>query len=126
MEELNGYAPPVSLDLNDFQYAIGDAVVKAIAKAGIQINQEELLKALQYDRGQYQKGYDAGFADGFCETLHIVRCMDCVYRQGNENPMCMVHTEPYSNARGYKGEAVCVEMTDFCSFGKRKEAPHEA
>ena len=47
MEELNGYAPPVSLNLNDFQYTIGDAVAKAIAKAGIQVNQEELLKALK-------------------------------------------------------------------------------
>ena len=41
MEELNGYAPPVSLNLNDFQYTIGDAVAKAIAKAGIQVDQEK-------------------------------------------------------------------------------------
>ena len=51
---------------------------------------------------------------------HIVRCRDCVYRQGDKNPMCMVHTEPHCNARGYKGEAVCVEMDDFCSCGKRR------
>lgn len=80
MEKLNGYAPPVSLNLNDFQYTINDAVAKAIAKAGIQVNQEELLKALKYDRGQYKAGYDAGFADGFVETLHIVRCQDCIHR----------------------------------------------
>lgn len=97
------------------------AVIRAVESVDIHVDREELLKALQYDRGQYQKGYDAGFADGFCETLHVVRCMDCVYRQGDENPMCMVHTEPYCNARGYKGEAVCVEMRDFCSYGKRKE-----
>lgn len=125
MEELNGYAPPVSLNLNDFQYAIGDAVAKAIAKAGIQVNQEELLKALKYDRGQYKAGYDAGFADGLVETLHIVRCRDCIHRQGDEYPMCMLHTEPYTNSRGYKGEAVCVEMDDFCSSGERREAKNE-
>ena len=50
-----------------------------------------------------------------------VTCRDCTHRLGDENPMCMLHTEPAANARGYKGEAVCVEMTDFCSYGKRKE-----
>nr|DAW51179.1 MAG TPA: hypothetical protein [Caudoviricetes sp.] len=55
----------------------------------------------------------------------VVRCKDCVYRQGGENPMCMLHTEPYPNARGYKGEAVCVEMNGFCSYGERKEGGAE-
>ena len=81
MEELNGYTPPASLNLNDFQDAIGDAVVQAIIKIGIRVNREELLKALKYDRGQYKAGYDAGFADGFIETLHIVRCKDCIHRR---------------------------------------------
>ena len=65
MEELNGYTPPASLNLSDFQDAIGDAVVQAIIKIGIRVNREELLKALKYDRGQYKAGYDAGFTDGF-------------------------------------------------------------
>lgn len=126
MEELNGYTPPASLNLSDFQDAIGDAVVQAIIKIGIRVNREELLKALKYDRGQYKAGYDAGFADGFIETLHTVRCRDCIHRQGDEKPMCMLHTEPYPNARGYKGEAVCVGMTDFCSYGERKAAERAA
>lgn len=50
MEELNGYTPPASLNLSDFQDAIGDAVVQAIIKIGIRVNREELLKALKYDR----------------------------------------------------------------------------
>lgn len=122
MEELNGYTPPASLNLSDFQDAIGDAVVQAIIKIGIRVNREELLKALKYDRGQYKAGYDAGFADGFIETLHTVRCRDCIHRQGDENPMCMLHTEPCANARGYKGEAVCVEMGGFCSYGERRKS----
>ena len=50
----------------------------------------------------------------------VVRCRDCIHRRGDETPMCMLHTEPYANARGYKGEAVCVEMNDFCSYGERR------
>lgn len=30
--------------------------------------------------------------------------------------------EPYPNARGYKGEAVCVEMNGFCSYGERRKS----
>lgn len=34
----------------------------------------------------------------------------------------IIHTEPKANARGYSGEAVCVEPDDFCSHGEpRKE-----
>lgn len=106
MEELNGYAPPVSFNPNDFQYEIGDAVVRAIAKFGIQVNQEELLKALKYDRGQYKAGYDAGFADGFVETLHIARCRECTHYNGHR------HCD-------YFCETVLDD--DFCSYGKRKE-----
>lgn len=56
MEELNGYTPPASLNLSDFQDAIGDAVVQAIIKIGIRVNREELLKALKYDRGSTRRG----------------------------------------------------------------------
>jgi hypothetical protein len=37
-----------------------DNVFKAIQDYGIVVDKEELIKALQYDRGQYEKG----FADG--------------------------------------------------------------
>lgn len=55
------------------------------------------------------------------DAVPVVRCRCCVHRQGDENPLCMLHTEPYANARGYKGEAVCVEMNDFCSYGRIRE-----
>jgi hypothetical protein len=61
-------------------------------------------------------------AAAFTGMFHIVRCRDCIHRQGDENPLCMLHTEPYANARGYKGEAVCVEMNDFCSYGERRKS----
>ncbi len=120
MEELSGYTPPASLNLSDFQDAIGDAVVQAIIKIGIRVNREELLKALKYDRGQYKAGYDAGFADGFVATLHIVHCRDCKF------------WEPYGgkgsrNAEGpLEWEGGCMKWrgrhleSDFCSCGKRK------
>lgn len=121
MEELNGYTPPVSLDLNDFQYTIADAAVKAIAKAGIQVNQEELLKALKYDRGQYKAGYDAGFADGFVETLHIVRCRECKNWKPYGSKAARNVGDPLEQ---YGGCEICGGghlESDFCSRGRIRE-----
>lgn len=35
-------------------------VMKAITKVGVNVDKEELIKALQYDRNQYTKGYEDG------------------------------------------------------------------
>lgn len=48
----------------------------------------------------------------------IVYCRECQYYR---DLMCWHHTEPCTNAKGYKGEAVCVEPDDFCSCGVRRE-----
>lgn len=53
----------------------------------------------------------AADADGFCETLHVVRCMDCkhMYRD-NVGVFCKVWNG--YNGCGYDG---------FCNYGERKE-----
>lgn len=73
-------------------------------------------------------------AEGFAEASHIakyiaatvdavpvVRCKDCKHYRNYPNGLCYLHTEPKTNARGYSGEAVCVEPDDFCSYGERKK-----
>ena len=35
-------------------------VMKAVRKVGVNVDEEELIKALQYDRNQYTKGYEDG------------------------------------------------------------------
>lgn len=34
-----------------------EIVFKAIHRVGVDVNKEELIKAMQYDRNQYEKGY---------------------------------------------------------------------
>ena len=43
-----------------------NSIFKAIQKVGINVDKEELLKALIYDRGQYDKGYE----DAMNEVKH--------------------------------------------------------
>lgn len=39
-------------------------VYEAVTKVGVDVDKNELLKALQYDREQYSKGYSDGKSDG--------------------------------------------------------------
>lgn len=41
---------------------IGDEVYKHVLNMGIQVDKEELEKAMLYDRHQYMKGYKDGYA----------------------------------------------------------------
>lgn len=97
----DGYIPPIQAYY---------AAIRAVESVDIHVDPEELLKALQYDRGQYQKGYDAGFADGFCETLHVARCMECRYYNAASPRRC----ELPSGLTAPSG-------MDFCSYGEKRE-----
>ena len=44
-------------------------VMKAIREVGVNVDKDELIKALQYDRNQYTKGYE----DGKNEVLDKIR-----------------------------------------------------
>jgi hypothetical protein len=53
----SAYRSPIEMIYHDMQMHIEDEVCKAVHQVGIHVDKEELLKALQYDRGQYAKGY---------------------------------------------------------------------
>ena len=66
MEYPNGnYESPVRIlqkKLNEaFESSIADSVITMSMEYGIHIDREELIKALQYDRQQYEKGYKDGY-----------------------------------------------------------------
>ena len=53
------------------------AILRAIQDYGITVKKEELIKALRYDRHQYEKGYKDGYEDGVrkvMERLHSTMC----------------------------------------------------
>lgn len=56
------YKPPIEIIMKEVRQKMDEdfenAVFKAVRKVGINVDKEELLKALIYDRGQYDKGYE--------------------------------------------------------------------
>ena len=86
-----------------------DAIFAEIQSSfGVDLDREELIRALQYDRNQYYKGYADGKADA---EAALVRCKDCKHRK---EKIC---------ANPCYGMWVGVELKDddFCSYGERRE-----
>ena len=61
MNPLDGYVPPITVYQSELQTAIEDETLHVAQSMGVDINREELFKALAYDRDQYAKGYEAGY-----------------------------------------------------------------
>ena len=62
--------------VQDIEEYINGAIVKECMRVGVNVNKDELIKALQYDRGQYQRGY---FDGKIARDKEVVRCKDCKY-----------------------------------------------
>lgn len=58
------YEEPIKLIETQMRTAIENEIFRAIKEVGVDVNKEELIKALQYDRHQYSKGYKDGYEDG--------------------------------------------------------------
>lgn len=54
------YDSPIEVIYQDIQYSLENKILKACQDVNVNVNKEELIKALQYDRNQYQKGYYDG------------------------------------------------------------------
>ena len=61
------YEPPIHKLLTEIETNLRqqeeNAVLQAVVSVGVNVDKEELIKALQYDRGQYEKGYADGCRD---------------------------------------------------------------
>ena len=94
-----------------------DAIFAEIQSSfGVDLDRDELIRALQYDRDQYNKGYDDGKRDAMAE---LVRCENCIYRSQyadeNGNYKCGgILTEDEETA-------LMVKPDFFCAYGERKD-----
>lgn len=63
-----------------------DGILKAVYNVGIHVDREELLKALAYDRNQYNMGYMDGVKE-VCDRI-ANRLMEEAFDMSLENPDC--------------------------------------
>ena len=60
------YESPISVFVSDITTEIlneqENEIMKAVMSVGVNVDKDELVKALRYDRQQYDKGYSEGYA----------------------------------------------------------------
>ena len=54
------YESPIKIITGQIKTNYEDAIYCAVQNVGINVDREELLKALEYDRGQYEEGFREG------------------------------------------------------------------
>lgn len=72
------YQPPIDVNftdhiIEDVKTEMDEYLIRAVQKVIINVDKDELLKALAYDREQYEKGY----TDGKRESVDVVQCQEC-------------------------------------------------
>lgn len=119
------YKSPIEIMQSGINFQTEGEVMKAVVKLGVVVDKDELIKALAYDRGQYEKGYEDAL------TINIVRCKECRHRPIKED----ADGENYgSNLIGpTEDDEICPCLVDdgwyswmpednfFCGYGERKE-----
>ena len=102
------YESPITIIQDQMHMQMEDSIYKAVQRFNVDVNKEELIKALAYDRDQYQKGY-------FDRDQEIVRCKDCKYQvdRGRKYKECDKHF-------------LWAKDDWFCADGERKKSEGEA
>lgn len=62
------YESPINLVTTDIMSSISkqldNDIYQAVMTTGVNVNKDELMKALKYDRDQYNEGYKDGYEEG--------------------------------------------------------------
>ena len=109
------YEPPIGIIYQQAMMQMENDIYRVVLNHDINVDKEELIRALKYDRGQYKKGH----ADAMDS---IVRCKDCKHLQyGYQcyNPLGM-------NLSNNEDAYVLVNPDDFCSYGERRSNERKA
>lgn len=74
---IEGYESPIRLIIeqiaSDISKKTDETIYEAICRTGVVVDKDELIKALEYDRDQYEKGYRAGYEDAFRKLPFLAR-----------------------------------------------------
>lgn len=103
------YKSPIKVIQGELETQLEGEILKAVHRVGVTVDRDELIRALRYDREQYQKGFD----DAREDAVVVTRCKDCEH---------LVNATVNGN-----GFLICdisdmeTAPDDFCSHGDRRE-----
>lgn len=73
--DMSGYESPIRMIVGEMETKMEADTMSVIQRYGIDVDKEELIKALEYDRGQYEKGYQDACDSRKLWNVHQIACM---------------------------------------------------
>ena len=70
LEDLMSYKSPIETIVDEMALIAENGVYKAAQNVNINVNKEELEKALRYDRDQYVEGFANGYEAGYKKGIN--------------------------------------------------------
>ena len=70
---IEGYKSPVEIYHKQLETELVGNLVNVVGSYGFNIDEAELIRALQYDRNQYDLGYEAGYKAAI-NNVHVLLC----------------------------------------------------
>ena len=105
------YESPIKVVQGELETQLEGEILKAVHRVGVAVDRDELIRALRYDREQYQKGFD----DAKRDAVVVTRCNDCEhYDMG----VCL---KIYSDGNVHSAAWQKRKPDDFCSYGDPKK-----
>ena len=115
-----GYSSPIRITeegyKTEFSKELDKEILRIVHSFHIDVNHEELTKALEYDRNQFDEGFKKGYSEGYKVAMilridkNYVNCGECKHR---------MFSDMYCEcSKGYKG---IVQPWDGCEHGEKIE-----
>lgn len=110
------YESPIKVIQGELETQLEGEILKAVHRVGVTVDRDELIRALRYDREQYQKGFD----DAKRDAVVVTRCKYCKHKGWVQEPW---HGKSVDYCRVWDCTLRNLEST-FCSYGEPKEGTH--
>ena len=86
---MKDYQSPIDIIYTEQQTKLENSIYEAVQKVNINVDKEELIKALKYDREQYNEGYTNGYTDGYTDgyvkAIEELKNKLCKLKEGINN-----------------------------------------
>ena len=103
------YKSPIDMFVTDIQNQIvkqqDEEIYKAVVSVGINVDKDELIRALKHDRNQYEKGYRDGIADIYDSIPKWIPVTERLPERGQVVLVCGhrkgIYTAEFCESNGY-------------------------